>query len=32
VVTGSRRVKYEGADLELVRHILSSPGRPTDHQ
>ena len=32
VITGSRRVRYEGAEVELVRHTLNSPNRPTDHQ
>lgn len=32
VITGSRLVQYEGAEVELVRHTLTSPSRPTDHR
>ena len=32
VITGSRRVQYQGAEVELVRHTLNSPSQPTDHQ
>lgn len=30
VVTGSRTAPFKGVDVELVRHTLNSPGRPTD--
>jgi RimJ/RimL family protein N-acetyltransferase len=29
VVTGSRSVPYDGADVELVRHTLTAPTGPT---
>jgi RimJ/RimL family protein N-acetyltransferase len=32
VITGSRLVRYEGAEVELVRHTLNSPDRPTAYQ
>lgn len=32
VITGSRLVQYDGAEVELVRHTLTSPSRPTDHR
>jgi [ribosomal protein S5]-alanine N-acetyltransferase len=32
VITGSRWVQYEGAEVELVRHTLNAPNRTTDRQ
>jgi RimJ/RimL family protein N-acetyltransferase len=32
LITGSRLVQYEGAEVELVRHTLTSPNQPTRHQ